>query len=132
MCSAEILPIKVYGPENVSSGASSDIQNATHTALRMVKYFGFSSLGPVLYDDSQRKISPERTLEIEDEVAKCVTSAIVYSCFLDLYPRLVRGGEADAFTLLKGRMDELHRVRHGFGFCTLNSTETLLVSVGPR
>ena len=33
----------VYGPENVTSGASSDIQNATQTAQAMVKVCPFGS-----------------------------------------------------------------------------------------
>ncbi|EEB89201.1 hypothetical protein MPER_12727 [Moniliophthora perniciosa FA553] len=59
----------IYGPQAVTSGASSDIRKATHTARMMVKQWGFSKLGPIYYDDSA-DLSPRRKDEIEDEVTK--------------------------------------------------------------
>ncbi|RDB21001.1 Mitochondrial inner membrane i-AAA protease supercomplex subunit YME1 [Hypsizygus marmoreus] len=83
----------VYGSENVSSGASSDIKNATRTAQNMVKFWGFSKLGPVFYDDRDEAVSPRRKEQIEEEVTK-----------------IVRGGEARAAALLTSKLEELHRL----------------------
>ncbi|PPQ93308.1 hypothetical protein CVT25_014437 [Psilocybe cyanescens] len=83
----------IYGAENVTSGASSDIRSATRTAQRMVKYWGFSRLGPILFDDKDESISPKRKEEIEEEVTK-----------------LVRGGEARAAALLTAKISELHKL----------------------
>ncbi|KAF6765201.1 ATP-dependent peptidase [Ephemerocybe angulata] len=83
----------IYGEENVSSGASSDIVNATRTAKSMVKKWGFSKLGPVYYGDQDEELSARRREEIEDEIA-----------------RIVREGEERATALLRAKMDELHRL----------------------
>ena len=86
----ELTGITVYGAENVSSGASSDIKNATSTATNMVKVrcwlqhdanrltvwifqrWGFSKLGPIFYDNDDASMSPRRKEEIEDEIARCI------------------------------------------------------------
>ncbi|THU91162.1 ATP-dependent metallopeptidase Hfl [Dendrothele bispora CBS 962.96] len=84
----------VYGTDAVTSGASSDIRSATKTARNMVKYWGFSKLGPVCYDDTA-DLSPRRKDEIEEEVTK-----------------IIKASEARATALLKSKMDELHRLAH--------------------
>jgi len=84
----------IYGPENVTSGASSDIRQATRTATAMVKNWGYSEkVGPVFYNDTEETISPRRREEIEDEVRN-----------------LVQGGQARVTALLKAKEDELHRL----------------------
>jgi ATP-dependent metalloprotease len=90
----------VYGAENVTSGASSDLQHATRTARAMVKvhdrfvfwmYFsacpdlvlflahqayGYSSkIGPVAFTDRDEVISPQKLDEIEAEVRGYVSPA---------------------------------------------------------
>jgi len=85
----------IYGPENVTSGASSDIRNATQTAQAMVKQWGFSKLGPVYYDDRNETLSPGRKEQIEDEVTS-----------------IVKGGESRATALLTSKLEELHRLAH--------------------
>ncbi|KAG7092446.1 hypothetical protein E1B28_008800 [Marasmius oreades] len=82
----------IYGPDAVTSGASSDIMSATRTARNMVKRWGFSKLGPVNYDNDI-DISVRRKDEIEDEVTK-----------------IIKDGERRATTLLKSKIDELHRL----------------------
>jgi len=104
----------IYGSENVSSGASSDIRSATKTAEAMVKHWGFSKLGPVFYGDSNTSISPRRREEIEEEVTS-----------------LLRGGEARAMALLSSKMTELHRLAHALvEHETLNSEEVRKVIEG--
>ncbi|KAF9464699.1 ATP-dependent peptidase [Collybia nuda] len=85
----------IYGPQNVTSGASSDIRSATRTAQAMVKHWGFSKLGPIFYDDRDETLSPRRKEEIEEEVTN-----------------IVRGGEARATALLTKKLEELHRLAH--------------------
>ncbi|KAL4265219.1 AAA ATPase family protein [Pleurotus pulmonarius] len=85
----------IYGTENVSSGASSDLQKATGTATAMVKYWGFSDkIGRVYYGDRDN-ISPQRRIEIEDEIRK-----------------LIQNSEERVTALLKEKEEELHRLAH--------------------
>ncbi|TEB31311.1 ATP-dependent metallopeptidase Hfl [Coprinellus micaceus] len=85
----------IYGQDNISSGASSDIQQATRTAHSMVKRWGFSKLGPVFYDTNSDNLSSRRREEIEDEIT-----------------RIVRGAEDRARSILTSKMDELHKLAH--------------------
>ncbi|KAF8212239.1 ATP-dependent peptidase [Mycena galopus ATCC 62051] len=85
----------IYGPENVTSGASSDIMNATRTARAMVTNWGFSRLGPVFYDPRDGTLSSRRKDEIEEEVTN-----------------LILGGQGRATTILTSRIEELHRLAH--------------------
>jgi len=45
-----------FGKEEISTGAYSDIQEATKIARRMVTEFGMSSLGPVQYEQQQGSV----------------------------------------------------------------------------
>ncbi|KAI0670417.1 ATP-dependent metallopeptidase Hfl [Trametes maxima] len=84
----------VYGPENVTSGASSDLQHATRTARAMVKNWGYShKIGPVWLSDREDTISPKKKDEIEDEVRS-----------------LLIAGESRVSALLKSKEEELHRL----------------------
>ncbi len=72
----------VFGPEKVTTGAGSDIQQATDTARRMVTMFGMSEkVGMMAVGDqeheiflgremSQRRAVSERTAEIVDDEVK--------------------------------------------------------------
>jgi ATP-dependent metalloprotease len=81
----------IFGAENVTSGASSDLQKATATATRMVKAslssymstvatndalcrsqnWGYSEkIGPVYLSDRQEGISASKREEIESEVRR--------------------------------------------------------------
>jgi len=104
----------IYGSDNVTSGASSDIQHATKTAEAMVKNWGFSRLGPIFYDDRDSSLSSRRKEQIEEEVTK-----------------LVRGGEDRAMSLLSSRIDELHRLARALvEHETLNAEEVQRVIKG--
>ncbi|KAI0647017.1 ATP-dependent metallopeptidase Hfl [Trametes meyenii] len=84
----------IYGPENVTSGASSDLQHATRTARAMVKNWGYShKIGPVWLSDREDTISPKKKDEIEDEVRS-----------------LLIAGESRVSALLKSKEEELHRL----------------------
>ena len=53
----EELLKKLYGKDNITTGAGNDIQQATNLARRMVKEFGFSDkLGPLRYESNQEEV----------------------------------------------------------------------------
>ncbi|KAI0256691.1 ATP-dependent peptidase [Lactifluus subvellereus] len=84
----------IFGSENVTSGASSDLQKATATATRMVKNWGYSEkIGPVYLSDREEGISASKREEIEGEVR-----------------RLLQAGQARVFSLLRSKQHELHRL----------------------
>ncbi|KAJ7774612.1 ATP-dependent peptidase [Mycena maculata] len=104
----------IYGSENVTSGASSDIRSATSTARAMVTHWGFSKLGPVFYDPRDGTLSSRRKDEIEEEVTN-----------------LILGGQGRATTILMSRIEELHRLAHALvEHETLDSDEVKKVIKG--
>nr|POE47174.1 mitochondrial inner membrane i-aaa protease supercomplex subunit yme1 [Quercus suber] len=84
----------IYGPENVSTGASSDIQNATRTAFHMAAQAGMSDkLGNVDLATDYKNLSSQTKQDIESEVR-----------------RLVEEGRDRAMKLLTERRTELDRL----------------------
>lgn len=68
----------IFGEENVTSGAASDIQNATRMARNMVTKFGFSdNIGIVFHDGAvgEQSASPETRASIDMEVKKLTQAA---------------------------------------------------------
>lgn len=66
--------------EDVTTGASDDIDKATQVARAMVTKFGMSSLGPITYDSQksvyeQSDVSPEMAAKIDAEVKKIADTA---------------------------------------------------------
>lgn len=60
----------IFGPQEITTGAYSDIKGATHLARRIVKDYGFSKLGPVSFSvDPSSQVRPsvetERLLDAE-------------------------------------------------------------------
>ncbi len=94
----------IFGYENVSSGASSDIQGATRLARAMVTQWGMSeALGPLQYEERQEGYLggySQRT-PMSDETAQKIDSEI---------RKLVEGGHAQATKLLKKQIKKLHLV----------------------
>ncbi|KAJ1308808.1 hypothetical protein OPQ81_004496 [Rhizoctonia solani] len=85
----------IYGKENVTSGASSDIRAATNLARRMVKEYGYSDkVGTVYYGDSDTTPpSPETLRLIDTEIQGFVQQSI------------------DRTTkLLESKVEELHKL----------------------
>jgi ATP-dependent metalloprotease len=63
----------IFGKENITSGAASDIQQATNVARAMVTKYGFSSeVGIVFHDGNvgEASASPETRARIDEEVKK--------------------------------------------------------------
>ncbi|HCT9737927.1 TPA: ATP-dependent zinc metalloprotease FtsH [Morganella morganii] len=71
----------IYGPENVSTGASNDIKVATNIARNMVTQWGFSEkLGPLLYADEDGEVflgrSVSKAQHMSDETARTIDEEI--------------------------------------------------------
>ncbi|EJD05932.1 ATP-dependent metallopeptidase Hfl [Fomitiporia mediterranea MF3/22] len=105
----------IYGTENISSGASSDIRNATRTASAMVRQFGFSDkIGPVFHHENDNTISPQKRELIESEIQ-----------------RMIVEGQDRARRLLKDKEEELHRLANAlFEYETLDLQEVKKVIKG--
>ncbi|KAI0395674.1 peptidase family M41-domain-containing protein [Xylariaceae sp. FL0594] len=66
----------VYGPNKVTGGASSDLQNATQIAFRMVASLGMSTrLGNMEYGSRYNTLSSETKALVESEVQRTVNDA---------------------------------------------------------
>ncbi|CDS10986.1 hypothetical protein LRAMOSA03250 [Lichtheimia ramosa] len=85
----------IFGDDNVTSGAHSDIVKATEVAKRMVRHYGMSEkIGPVDYDDEAMMFLSSDTKQlIEAEIKSFVMEA-----------------EGRAREVLTKHMDELHRL----------------------
>ncbi|KAL1932037.1 hypothetical protein VTP01DRAFT_9093 [Rhizomucor pusillus] len=67
----------VFGVDNVTSGAHSDIVKATDVAKKMVRYYGMSDeVGPIAHDDEDMQLLSAHTKQlIETEIKKLVDSS---------------------------------------------------------
>ena len=96
----------IFGPENVTTGAASDIQQATATARRMVTEYGMSEkLGRVRYGDNEQELflghSVTQTRGVSEATAQLIDSEV---------RRLIEEAEQNARTILIDHIDELHRI----------------------
>eukprot|EP00002_Diphylleia_rotans_P025040 TRINITY_DN494_c0_g1_i2.p1 TRINITY_DN494_c0_g1~~TRINITY_DN494_c0_g1_i2.p1 ORF type:complete len:666 (-),score=151.13 TRINITY_DN494_c0_g1_i2:168-2165(-) len=65
----------IFGEQQITTGASSDIQQATRIARAMVERFGMSSLGTVDLSGNETAISPETMRKVETEIQLLVDTA---------------------------------------------------------
>ncbi len=77
----------IFGKENVTTGASNDLEKATDIARNMVVSYGMSELGPVIYGEQKREIflgrdfghvrnySEEISSKIDAEIKRFITTA---------------------------------------------------------
>lgn len=96
----------VYGKENITTGASSDIQQATAMARRMVTAFGMSDkLGRVRYQANEQEVflghSVAQTQNISEETARIIDEEI---------RRIIEQGEGKAREILTVHMGELKTI----------------------
>ncbi|MHA1568549.1 MAG: ATP-dependent zinc metalloprotease FtsH [Alphaproteobacteria bacterium] len=99
----------IYGKENVTTGASNDIQQATGLARRMVTEFGFSDkLGPLRYDDNTEEVFLGHSVTQHKAVSDATTKIID-----EEIRGIVETGEKRAREILDGHMDELHALAKG-------------------
>jgi cell division protease FtsH len=94
----------IFGKDKITSGASSDIDQATRLARAMVTKWGFSDkLGVVSYGENQDEVflghSVSRTQNVSEETARTIDEEV---------KRLVQGGFDEARRILTERLDDLH------------------------
>ena len=117
----------VFGKENVTTGASSDIQQATGLARRMVMEFGMSDkLGRVRYNANEQEIflghSVAQQQNISENTSQLIDSEV---------RRLIEEGETVARHILTTRMDDLHKVANALlEFETLSGEEVKAILRG--
>ncbi len=96
----------IYGNDELNTGASNDIQQATNMARSMVMEYGMSDkLGWLRYKDNQDEVflghSVSRSQNMSEQTAEMVDQEI---------RRLIEEAEGTARKVLEEHMDELHRV----------------------
>ena len=96
----------IFGKENVTTGASSDIQQATGLARRMVMEFGMSDkLGRVRYNANEQEIflghSVAQQQNISENTSELIDSEV---------RRLIEEGEATARRILGDKANDLHTI----------------------
>jgi cell division protease FtsH len=110
----------IYGQDELNTGASNDIQQATDMARSMVMEYGMSpKLGWLRYRDNQEEVflghSVARSQSVSEETARLIDSEV---------RRLIEDAEATARTVLTDNLDELHRLAGALlEFETLNGEE---------
>jgi ATP-dependent metalloprotease len=66
----------IFGPDEVTSGASSDLKQASELARAMVRLWGYSDrIGPVYHDGKSGQLSAEVSNAIDDEVKAILDSS---------------------------------------------------------
>ena len=97
MAGGRVAEELIFGKENITSGASSDIEQATKLARAMVTRWGFSDvLGTVAYGENQEEVflghSVARSQNVSEETARIIDAEV---------KRLVTAGWDEARTILK-------------------------------
>ena len=112
----------IFGKEKVTSGAQSDIEQATKLARAMVTRWGFSDeLGTVMYGENQEEVflgySMGRQQNISESTSQKIDSEV---------RRLVESGLARATEILTTRRDDLETLAKGLlEYETLSGDEIL-------
>lgn len=101
MAGGRVAEELIFGPENITSGASSDIEQATKLARAMVTRWGFSDkLGTVAYGENQEEVflghSVARSQNISEETARTIDEEV---------RRLVASGWDEARKILTDKAD---------------------------
>jgi len=109
MMGGRIAEEMIFGKEKVTSGAASDIEQATRLARMMVTRWGFSDkLGTVAYGENQEEVflghSVSRQQNVSEETAQTIDGEI---------RRLVEAGLSEARQILTQHADELESLAQG-------------------
>ena len=119
----------IFGREKVTSGAASDIEQATKLARAMVTRWGLSEvLGRVSYGDNQEEIflghSVARHQNVSEETARKIDKEV---------RRLIDEGYAEAHRILTEKADDLEALAQGLlEFETLSGDEIADLLKGKR
>jgi cell division protease FtsH len=96
----------IFGKENVTTGASSDIQQATALARRMVTEFGMSDkLGRVRYSANEQEIFLGHSVAQQRNISEATAELID-----EEVRRLIEAGETTAREILTTRLADLHKI----------------------
>jgi cell division protease FtsH len=109
MMGGRIAEEMIFGKDKVTSGAASDIEQATRLARMMVTRWGFSDeLGTVSYGENQEEVflghSVSRTQNVSEETARKIDTEI---------RRLVESGLAEARRILTEKQSDLEKLAQG-------------------
>jgi cell division protease FtsH len=109
MMGGRVAEEQVFGREKVTSGAASDIEQATRLARMMVTKWGFSpELGTVSYGENQDEVflgmSVARTQNVSEATAQKIDSEI---------RRLVEAGHKEAERILTEKSADLEKLAQG-------------------
>jgi cell division protease FtsH len=117
----------VFGHDHVTTGALSDIEQATRMVRAMVTRYGMSDeLGPIAYAENQEEVflghSVARSQNISEDTARKIDSEI-HRIIDECYNR--------AKTILSERIDELHTLAKGLlEYETLSGDEIIALLKG--
>jgi cell division protease FtsH len=117
----------IFGKDNVTSGASSDIEAATKLARNMVTRWGFSEeLGVVAYGENQDEVflghTVARTQNVSEDTARKIDGEV---------RRLVQYGHDEARRILTERLEDLHTLAKALlEYETLSGDEIVKVLQG--
>jgi cell division protease FtsH len=99
----------VFGKDKITSGAQSDIEQATKLARAMVTRWGFSDeLGTVMYGDNQDEVFLGYSIGRQQSVSEATAQKIDAEV-----RRLVEAGLADAMRILTDKRQDLERLAKG-------------------
>ncbi len=96
----------IFGKDNITSGASNDIMQATQKARAMVVEWGMSDeLGPLRYSDNEEDVFLGRSVtqrkSMSDETAKIIDQEV---------RKLIENAESHARKILKKNLKHLHNL----------------------
>ncbi len=117
----------IFGHEEVTTGATNDIQQATNLARRMVTEWGMSeTLGRLRYNASDDEVflghSVTRSQHLSEDTARLIDEEV---------RRIVEASEREARRVLGENIDVLHRVAQALlEFETLSGDETRRIVAG--
>ncbi|HET9149370.1 MAG TPA: cell division protein FtsH, partial [Alphaproteobacteria bacterium] len=99
----------IFGPDDVTTGASDDIRQATNLSRRMVTEWGMSEkLGPLRFSENEEEIflghSVTQRKNVSESTARLIDEEV---------KRIIEEAETKARTILTEHMDDLHRLAKG-------------------
>jgi cell division protease FtsH len=117
----------IFGKEKITSGASSDISQATKLARLMVTKWGYSdALGIVEYGENQEEVflghSVARNQNVSEDTAKVIDAEV---------KRLTQGGYEEAKRIMTEKLEDLHTLAKSLlEYETLSGDEIIAVLKG--
>jgi len=117
----------IFGEENVTTGASNDIQQATNMARAMVMEYGMSDkLGPLRYRNNQEEVFLGHSVAQQQNMSEATAQLID-----EEVRRIVEEAEAVAMKVLRRDIDDLHAVANALlEYETLSGDEVKSVIKG--